>query len=804
VTVPAGTFAAAADVDLSDDLTADMRDSSSFPANSGVLLGALIIEGPAGVPVNSNITVQIALDVAQPTNRDFTIFTFNEAANVWQTTATSGVRNVSVLGQINAGNFVTFVAPTAGMPELDVTYGVFQNLWQDDGGGGGVDPNNIPEVTLTASATTVDTDVDVTLTATATDADGDALTFNWTGGGTFGTAQDADGTSEISWSSADAGVFAITVSANDGNGGVATDTVTITVEGEEVVIPNDPPAFDGEISGDVAAPVAGQMVILSATATDPDNDPVTLDWSGPGSFANASMDDTGAASVEWTPDAAGDATVTATASDGTDTATATYTVTVGAMPTEFDFVGYDGCLGCHSDKGDEAAETGWFSTNHADAMQRNLGPDNAYAYRNPHCYDCHALGYDPNDSGVGFIDLELTPEFANIQCESCHGGGANAGMGSGHKNSVWNPLVGMVYDEAEQTWVPDHDFDSTNGVGCGICHEGARHGAAEEWAESGHANFTLMEDDGTGTMVADHYLTAGYCNYCHSGQEFVHVLVDGNESRDLDLPADEEVLKEHYISCATCHDPHNSANEQQLRIGADQPQTIPFDEVVVDAGTGNICIACHNGRRTRDDYDSRVTNGSGHFGPHGNPQGAMMYGVMGADLGVGATTGSTTYEWEHPHNQWLEDNCTHCHMYNEPYESPEDPALWGHEFEARIERCIDCHANWSVEDEAAFWTWVADYSTSEIQPLLDAFVAAWPAEWKDVSDPANPVLRNRPSEEGLTDGPPTDDPTGNAYRAALWNYYLVNNDATNGVHNPVFAIDLLQKAIASVEELNGT
>jgi hypothetical protein len=354
----------------------------------------------------------------------------------------------------------------------------------------------------------------------------------------------------------------------------------------------------------------------------------------------------------------------------------------------------------------------------------------------------------------------------------------------------------MVYDDVEDTWLPDHDFEGREvGYGCGVCHEGSRHGAVEEWAISGHANFAILEGD---PPVADHYLTGASCNYCHSGQEFVHVQVEGNEARDLDLPADETILREHYISCATCHDPHEAPNEKQLRIDNTMSQTIPFDEVVVDAGWGNICVACHNGRRTRDDYNSHIQNGSGHFGPHGNPQGAMMYGVMGADLGVGATTGDTTYEWMHPHNQWLEDNCTFCHMYNKPYESPESPALWGHEFHPRTERCITCHANYTMEEEEAFWTWVEDFQTNETQPMLDAFLAAWPAEWKDGD--GNPVSRDTDPPSGV--GPARDDPTGNAYRATLWNYFLVLDDATGGVHNPAFTMDLMEKSIASLEELN--
>jgi hypothetical protein len=139
-------------------------------------------------------------------------------------------------------------------------------------------------------------------------------------------------------------------------------------------------------------------------------------------------------------------------------------------------------------------------------------------------------------------------------------------------------------------------------------------------------------------------------------------------------------------------------------------------------------------------------------------------------------------------------------MYRKDYESSDSPALWGHNFEPRFERCITCHSNFS--DEAEFWPWVEDYE-AEIDVLLQAFVDAWPTEWKDVSDPENPVLENRDTDPPTNAGPPRDDAVGAAYRAALWNYILVLNDASHGIHNPSFTISLLEEATASVIELNG-
>jgi len=65
------------------------------------------------------------------------------------------------------------------------------------------------------------------------------------------------------------------------------------------------------------------------------------------------------------------------------------------------------------------------------------------------------------------------------------------------------------------------------------------------------------------------------------------------------------------------------------------------------------------------------------------------------------------------------------------------------------------------------------------------------------------VLENRDTDPPTNVGPARDDPVGNAYRAALWNYLMVVDDGSHGIHNPEFTRSLLEEATASVMELNG-
>lgn len=791
---PAGAFTETTEVDVNEDLTGPQTSSAAYPADSGDMLGSTTVKVPAGVMLNSDIQVLIALSPAQSTNLAFTIFMFNPTSGMWETTAaaSSASKVTAAMGMITDGDVASFTASTAGTTGFEATYGVFENYNEDTGGG---TTNTIPTVSLSADSTSVDPDVTVNLTATGSDADGDTLTYSWMAAG--GTLDSTGDVTANTWSSSDGGAYTVSVSVNDGNGGVASDSVLITVSTPGPPPPvDDPPAFeDGDITGDVAAPVVGQRVWLTAPmAVDPEGLEVSYAWSGDGAFADPTVGEEGVR-VFWTPDADGSMTATCTASDpGGNEDTKDFSIDVAPYPApaDFAFVGYPTCLGCHPDKGNEDDGTGWFSTRHHDAIQRQLGPDNAHGYRNPSCYNCHALGWEPNDEGQGFIDIDLTPELGNIQCESCHRGGNPQGMGPGHKAVPWNPLTGMMYDEENSTWVPDPSYDGANGYGCGDCHEGSRHGAVEEWVNSVHGSFTNTEDDG-GTLVPHHKLTGSSCAKCHNGQEYVRVQIDGEDPGDIpEYTLDD--LPNLYISCATCHDPHDAQYEAQLRVDSQADVIIPWDDTPVNGGLGNVCISCHNGRRTRDDYDSQMDEGSSHFGPHHNVQGPILFGLMGADLGNPPAT--VDYDTGHPHREWNDNTCTTCHMYRRAYIDADNPVEFGHTFEPRFERCITCHTNWNADQEEEFWTWVEDFQ-SETEALAQDFLDAWPAAWKD-GDGVPVSVETNP---GDGDGPPASDPVGNAYRAALWNYYLVEDDGSMGVHNPNYVKSLLEEATAALDAL---
>ena len=67
------------------------------------------------------------------------------------------------------------------------------------------------------------------------------------------------------------------------------------------------------------------------------------------------------------------------------------------------------CQTCHGNIYDE-----WIKTPHAHALDTLVNRNEHY---NPECAVCHTTGYMEG----GFISLETTPQYAGVQCVSCHG-----------------------------------------------------------------------------------------------------------------------------------------------------------------------------------------------------------------------------------------------------------------------------------------------------------------------------------------------------------------------------------------------
>jgi len=110
--------------------------------------------------------------------------------------------------------------------------------------------------------------------ADASDPDNDPLTYSWaaSGGSIEGNGPDAR------WNSSGVtpGTYTIKVRVDDGRGGTADCSAEVRVEPQ----PNRPPSMS--CSADRSSVQIGEVVLISASASDPDNDPLTYSWKSSG------------------------------------------------------------------------------------------------------------------------------------------------------------------------------------------------------------------------------------------------------------------------------------------------------------------------------------------------------------------------------------------------------------------------------------------------------------------------------------------------------------------------------------------
>lgn len=111
------------------------------------------------------------------------------------------------------------------------------------------------------------------------------------------------------------------------------------------------------------------------------------------------------------------------------------------------FVGVETCANCHVQE-----HAIWQKTGHAHAMatleNKNQQFDNE-------CVSCHVVGFNKG----GFQSLTTTPQFANVQCESCHGPGRQHAQNPGKGYGFMATPVGCTQCHTQPN-SPDFNFET--------------------------------------------------------------------------------------------------------------------------------------------------------------------------------------------------------------------------------------------------------------------------------------------------------------------------------------------------------
>ncbi|MBI4201266.1 MAG: carboxypeptidase regulatory-like domain-containing protein [Chloroflexi bacterium] len=465
------------------------------------------------------------------------------------------------------------------------------------------------------------------------------------------------------------------------------------------------------------------------------------------------------------------------------------------------YVGAATCTACHSGSVKEDAYSKWAATGHATKLITTFP---SYTPERDYCIGCHTTGYNETDKANGFDDLakqagwdpakiSLTGwlienkwtvdkimtsdlgKLANVQCESCHGPGLI------HEGIITAKETGAIFQP---------------GV-CSQCHP-----QEAQWRLSGHAN----------TGSAEIHMAEGTsCVECHTGQGYVEIKIRGNKPIFPNMATAEapatlvEPSQQPPVACAACHDPHlfndpfNKAAagaapniaSLQLRAG-ERDVTLPAGATVKPALSAT-CVLCHANKRDVA-YKNDYAAGKKTRGVHDNSQADVFYGVGVFDYGKKFTNSA--------HPAVVKEACIECHMAASPAVEPgadgkmgttddvKATGIGGHTWNVagtykdkevqNLGACTTCHKDLTTFNRPAFGDFDADGKIEgvqdEVKGLLDLLGNALPqdATTKDVL------------ATGIT-----DKNTNEAQRKALWNYWLIRNDGSNGVHNTRFAVDVL-------------
>ncbi|MBI4319434.1 MAG: hypothetical protein HY675_13180 [Chloroflexi bacterium] len=454
------------------------------------------------------------------------------------------------------------------------------------------------------------------------------------------------------------------------------------------------------------------------------------------------------------------------------------------------YVGGEWCTACHNGSVMPDIVSKWQETGHATKFVDTYA---SYSSTSDYCVRCHTVGYDETDKAGGFDDAvkmsgydvskgsflsqvkgakktldEVIADpriarFANIQCENCHGPG-----GSSHTGS-----------KSYETGV------------CDQCH-----GQNQQWRNSKHAIEPPL-----------HMAEGASCVECHTSQGYVAVKQRGQPavfpavataSKKATIP-DPGAMSP--IGCVTCHDPHTATypfkaadgqiKSLQLRVQGEV--TMP-NGLTVDAEVSAVCVTCHANKRDLA-YKADYVAGKMVRGTHDNSQADVFYGAGAFEFG--RPFGSSA------HKVVVEEGCAQCHMAETPGFDSHNPKFdptapgynklgkhtWAMEadgVENAVNACGGCHSGLTTYNRPARGDYDGDGRVAgvqdEVKGLLEIVSAALPkgADGAVLSSTISPSNTNE------------------LQRKALWNYWLIKNDGSNGIHNTRFAVEVLQETYAEL------
>jgi hypothetical protein len=445
---------------------------------------------------------------------------------------------------------------------------------------------------------------------------------------------------------------------------------------------------------------------------------------------------------------------------------------------------YPNCMTCHQNTPKfQDIFNNWKESKHATVFKRQI--TGGAAYYSTSCMKCHTVGYDHNleANNNGFDDVaenlgwvwqgppnpgkwdslktafpELV-QFATIGCENCHGPGSEHTMGA-NPNKI--------------------DITLEAGV-CAQCHdEPWRHNKVAQWENSLHAE--ALWSNSFAQAAANQNNSLQNCIRCHDAKGYVNFTRNMTTNTTGMLAADHTA-----ITCQTCHDPHGNQNHASLRMSPAGSDTLGNGYHYTLGGTGKLCMDCHKARRDNVAYTQpNITTGT--WGPHHSVQTDNLFGENAASFG-GAPYRSS------PHKFAVQDACVTCHMVATTdtgtvnRDKVGDHTFRLHNPETGYDHtasCVSCHGQKeSFQSFTARIDYDEDGQVESVRDEIDGLVG---------------ILRNWLPPRGVdsVSWQAIRDSNSLDLRKAFWNYQLIAYDGSGGMHNTVFAVDVLRRTIQAL------
>jgi len=352
----------------------------------------------------------------------------------------------------------------------------------------------------------------------------------------------------------------------------------------------------------------------------------------------------------------------------------------------------------------------------------------------------------------------------------------------------------------------------------------------------------------TGTLPVSITWTASGVQY-YSGS-IAGAKLTGNatadEMRALGLTSD----KVQPLTCAVCHEPHEQGitsgepNTASVRI-MDNTKMLAAGFQAEGLGRGAMCITCHNTRNNL--HNEEVGPPPNYQAPHTAAQGDVLMGENAYFVEAGSRS----------RHSYIKDTCATCHMEltPPPTEFSYQSSGTNHSFKASNAICGSCHGAFdggtlqeSVEarlhelgqkmsdyllKKLPAQTYIRDYTPhtygGKAYDVKSAAVAVDKANIASV-EPTEPhgqqgfifkfktpvTFTYAPAGEGahvvvmdeaevqLADITPDGKtvaliPASDPLVKAGWNFFLIEGDGSEGVHNPSFVFDVLNASIDALK-----